>query len=372
MKKCYRYMTAVSVLLMTALLAGCVRVVQEAPKVDSSEASTSAAAVASSTGETTQEVVEEPAEEPVEEEPAEEGPFADFPEAVAEGGYDDIQEIIDGDLYAVLDQGAWYVVDKDNDRAFDEGYDYFATDGGTFFSLSTEADGEYISRLYYYDTRTKESEEIFINDEFPEMDIVEITPPFLRMATRTRNGEAGIVPVVYLEWEDAGDRFDFYMLTYLTQNNVAQAGFDASRWTAMSGFSDDISATGGIFIDCPEYYFDPATDVYYNIIGCTANNELLFSEDEEEYAIEMLPYVPTADGYYAGYVIDVATKEKQLSYGNISSGVFSSEQMTAFPEDAVSAAPYTGDEAEGSWIVLTDEEGNERIFDMAADAYVEE
>ena len=365
--------------LIAALVTGCVNRVHEAPTIVSTvttqeagveeevqpetpEEATNAAEVS------TQEEVQEP-----EEEPAEEDPYASFPKALREAGYDDMRIVIKDALYAVRDGSFWSIVNKDDEAQFDDTYDYFATDGEAYFSLTVAAGEEYVSRLYYRNPRSKEIDEIFVNDEFPEMDIVEIEAPYLRMGARTRNGEVAVLPALYLEWEDYGNLdYEFYILVHLSRNNVAQGGFDPDRWAGLSFFADDISTVGGIFIDCAEYYFDPATDSYYNIVGCTANNQILFSEDEDNHTVEILPLAPTADGYYAGYVINTRNDEKTLSYGNLSSGIFSSEEMTAFPEDAESIAPYTGEEAEGAWIMVTDTDGNEKIFDMSKGEYVED
>ena len=279
-----------------------------------------------------------------------------------------------------MDGGKWGVINSEGEVVYPAEYDYFTTDGVQFFTLSNDEGGYYDAHLYRHDSRSGETQEVFDNFDISEYDFVEIGPEAIRMSTRSADGTPDVLPALYVGYEeyDTFD-FDFYTLTYLTANNVNQGGFDSAAIAALSAYTSDADVEGGAFVQYTTPFLEPATGAWYNVYAVSMYNEMLFTQDMGSETIEMLPYLPTEEGFFVCYLVDGESGERQLAFGNIDDTDFTARSMTSFPEEAAEMRPFyaSGRDGEGTayagcgnLVILCNEDGEEAVYDMEKEAYV--
>ena len=285
---------------------------------------------------------------------------------LSEESYEDIGTLVANRFFAVKQEGLWGVIDAKGEELFPPEYDFYETDGRNYFSLTKSADGAYDAQLYYLADGASDPVEIFTNEAYPALDITAIYPPHLTLSGR----EAHASSVTIIEMDRvSNDTFDFLRLSQMTRETLLLNGFDEQAWGGMSDYFVSMTSDGGSFISYSDWQQDDG--LCYNMIGIDGLNQLVFSDMERSRTMQILPYAPNEEGWYAGYVINTSDNTSRLSYGNIETADFASGLMRSFPADAKEIVPdesiFCARPGRGDRIVLKDGNGKLAVFNMKAE-----
>ena len=371
------------VLCAAFLLTGCIRVIHEGLPSGNSSTDSGASSAASGTSSTdsgassTQNYV--PATPPTDDQieaaaggrtthltNTEEEAELTYGITLSEESYEDIGTLIANRFYAVKKEGLWGVTDAQGEEVFPAEYDFCETDGANFFSLTKREEDGFDARLYYVADGADEPLEIFTNDAYPALDITAVYPPYMTLSVREENAK----DVTFVEWDHVSDdTFDFMQLSTLSTETLLMSGFSEQAWGGISDYFLSMTSDGGSFISYSEW--EQQDGLCYNLVGLDGLNQIVFSEQERNRTVQLLPYAPNAEGWYAGYVINASDNGKRLSYGNIEAADFATGLMRSFPAEATEIVPdesiFCARPGRGDRIVLKDGNGKLAVFNMKAE-----
>ena len=285
---------------------------------------------------------------------------------LSEESYEDIGTLIANRYFAVKKEGLWGVNDAQGEELFPAEYDFYETDGVHFFSLTKREEDGYDAHLYYLADGSDEPLEIFTNEAYPELDITSLYPPYMTLSTREENAE----DVTFVEWDHVSDdAFDFMQLSSLSAYTVQLNGFNEAAWGGVSDFFLSMTSDGGAFISYSEW--EQQDGLCYNLVGLDGLNQIVYSEQERNRTVQILPYAPNEEGWYAGYVINASDNAKRLSYSNIEAAYYATGLMRSFPAEATEIVPdesiFCARPGRGDRIVLKDGNGKLAVFNMKAE-----